>query len=94
MHKANEELAVSRDCRSCAKTRDSVRKHQKHLKLFPATMPFDFVAMDFLRPLPTTEREHHFVLVVTDRFSRRVRSVLLRTATATAIANALMDHWV
>lgn len=91
-HMTNAVLRVARDCPFCARTRSTVRKHQKYSKLFPAARPSAFVAMNLLRPLPRTERGHKYVLVFTDRFSNSDSFVLLPATTAIVVANALLDH--
>jgi hypothetical protein len=63
MHKEVEETV--RHCTVCAKNRVTERKRTSFLKLFPASGPLEFVAMDILGPLPKTERGNRFLLVKT-----------------------------
>ena len=70
-----------RQCTLCAKERISLRKHASLLKLFPAETPLDFVAIDILGPLPRTSKGHRFLLVITDRYSKLVKTVPLRSIT-------------
>jgi hypothetical protein len=63
-------------------------------KLFPASGSLEFVAMDIFGPLPKMENENHFLLVISDRFSKLTRTVPLRTITALRVAKALCDAWV
>ena len=91
---ANDVFSVSRDCRSCAAARGTRYKVQKHMKLFPATGPLEFLAMDLLGPLPRTHQGNEYVLVITDRFTKLCRSVPLRNTKAVAIATVFLDLWV
>jgi hypothetical protein len=75
----------------CAKNRVTERKRTSFLKLFPASGPLEFVAMDILGPLPKTEQGNRFLLVISDRFSKLTPTVPLRTITALGVAKAFCD---
>jgi hypothetical protein len=92
MHKEVEETV--RHCTVCAKNRVTERKRTSFLKLFPASGPLEFFAMDILGPLPQTEHGNRFLLVISDRFSKLTRTVPLRTITALGVAKAFCDSWV
>jgi Integrase zinc binding domain/Chromo (CHRromatin Organisation MOdifier) domain len=92
MHKEVEEIV--RRCTVCAKNRVTERKRTSFLKLFPASGPLEFVAMDILGPLPKTEHGNRFLLVISDRFSKLTRTVPIRTITALGVAKAFCDAWV
>ena len=92
MYKEVEETV--RHCTVCSKNRVTERKRTSFLKLFPASEPLDFVAMDILGPLPKTEHGNRFLLVISDRFSKLTRTVPLRTITALGVAKAFCDAWV
>ena len=51
-HMASDSFSTVRNCTSCAAIRGTLVKSQKDLKLFPATGPLEFVAMDLLGPCP------------------------------------------
>ena len=91
---ANDAFSTVRNCASCAAARRALVRHQKDLKLFPAAEPLDFVAMDLLGPLPKTAHGNRHVLVMTDQFTKLTRRILLRTTTASVVANAFLDNWV
>jgi Integrase zinc binding domain len=92
MHKEVEEIV--RRCTVCAKNRVTERKRTSFLKLFPASGPLEFVAMDILGPLPKTEHGNRFLLVIYDRFSKLTRTLPLRTITALGVAKAFCDAWL
>jgi Integrase zinc binding domain len=83
-----------RTCTTCAKNRIKERTHTSFLKLFPASAPLEYVAIDILGPLPKTGHGNRFLLVMTDRFSKLTRTVPLRTTTALVCARAFYDDWV
>jgi Integrase zinc binding domain len=59
---------VVRNCPVFSRNRIHERKRTSFLKLFPATEPLEYVAMDILGPLPKTEHVNRFLLVICDRF--------------------------
>jgi transposase InsO family protein len=54
----------------------------------------DYVAIDILGPLPRTRKGNQYLLVIADRFSKLVRTVLLSRITAAIVAWAFMEQWV
>ena len=93
-HMANDAFSTIRNCAPCAATWGTLVRHQKDLKLFPAAGRLDFVAMDLLGPSPKTTHGNRHVLFMTDRFTKLTRSILLRTTTASVVANAVLGNWV
>jgi Integrase zinc binding domain/RNase H-like domain found in reverse transcriptase len=83
-----------RHCTVCAKNRVTERKRNSFLKLFQASGPLEFVAMDILGPLPKPEHGNRFLLVISYRFSKLTRTVPLRTITALGAAKDFCDAWV
>ena len=93
-HMASDIHQTVTDCRSCARVRGTLRRHQKKLTLFPAAGPLEFVAMDLFGPLPKTAHGNKHILVITDRFTKMCRAIPLRTAQAPQVAQAFLDSWV
>jgi transposase InsO family protein len=91
---ASDVAETVRNCATCAKNRIKERTRTSFLKLFPASAPLEFVAIDILGPLPKTGHGNRFLLVITDRFSKLTRTVPLRTTTALVCARAFCDPWV
>ena len=63
------------------------------MKLFPATKPLEFVAIDILGPLTRSRNGYRLLVVITDRFSKLTRTVPLRSVTALLVAMAFCDNW-
>ena len=83
-----------RNCPECAKERVRIRKKSATMKLFPAKAPLQDVAMDLLGPLLKTKRGNKHLLVITDRFTKLVKVVPLRSSKGLTVAQAFVDNWV
>ena len=81
-------------CEGCAKNPIKERHHSNYLKLFPAAKPLEFLCMDILGPLPKTKPGNRYLLVMTDRFSKLMRTTLFRTFSMTSVARAFCNHLV
>jgi len=90
----NDVFQTAKDCRLCAEARGTRYKTQKPMKLFTATKPLDFIAMDLLGPFQPTKNGSTDILVITDRFSKLAQVTPLTSTTAPAVANAFIDNWV
>ena len=86
--------ATARNCMHCAKERVKLRRKTKRLKLFPATAPLEALSIDLLGELIRTPHGNRWLLVITDRFSKLVRTVPLKRITASEIAKAFVHHWI
>ena len=71
-----------------------LRKNTKEIKLFTPKAPLEFVAIDILGELITTKWGNHDILVISDRYSKLVRTVPLKNITAAHIAQAFVHNWV
>ena len=85
---------TARNCIHCAKERVKLQRKTKRLKLFPATAPLELLSIDLLGQLIRTPRGNRWLLVITDCFSKLVRTVALKRITAAEIAKAFVHHWV
>ena len=86
--------AVSKNCVTCARNRVLLRRNSKPMRLFPSSAPLEFLAIDLLGELIRTPRGNRFLLVITDRFSKLVRTVPLSSISAESVAKAFVTHWV
>ena len=83
-----------RQCSSCTRERITLRKHATYLSLFPAQPPLEYVAIDILGPLRKTTDGHRYLLCITDRYSKIIRTIPLKNITAATVAKAFCEHWV
>ena len=86
--------AVAKHCAACARERVKLRKNTKEMKLFTPKAPLAFVAIDILGELITTKRGNRYIVVISDRYSKLVRTVPLKKITAAHMAQAFVHHWV
>lgn len=50
-------------------------KRKRTLKLFPASSPLEFIVLDILRPLPRITSGNHFIIIITDMYTKLTRSI-------------------
>ena len=88
---------LTRSCHKC-----QARKTSRHTVRWPIisiplpTGPGIAVSVDYFGPLPTTPRGNAYILLFTDRFSRRADMYAVTAAnyTAEGIANVLVDRFI
>ncbi len=74
-----EVYRVVRTCHECTKERVRARKRSTLLKLFPTADPLEDVAMDLLGQFIEKSRGHKHLLVITDRFTKLVLEITMKT---------------
>jgi len=82
------------NCDSCARQRVRPLARRSPLTLFPATMPFQDIAVDLYGPLERTAAGHRFILMITDRFTKLVRAIPMDGTSAVDCASVVLDYWV
>jgi len=83
-----------RNCGSCARGRVNPLRVTAALQLFPATLPFQDIATDLFGPLTKTAAGHEYIMVITDRFSKLVRTIPMGQTRAVDCASVLLDYWI
>ena len=86
--------AVAHICAACAREWVKLRKNTKEMKLFTLKAPLEFVAIDILGDLITTKRGNRYILVISEGYSKLVRTIPLKKISAAHIAHAFVHHWV
>lgn len=81
-------------CHFCFHNRVKLQKHLNRLKLFPASRHYEAIAVDVLGPLPRTWPGKHFLLVITDPFTKQTKVIALAKITACIVAVAFCEVWV
>ena len=71
-----------------------LRMNTKETKLFTPNAPLEYVTIDILGEPNTTKRGNLYILVISDRYSKLVRTVPLKNIAAAHIAQAFVHHWV
>ena len=80
-------------CHICQVAKGSP-KAKGELQLFEATAPFEWVNIDLIGPMPTSELGNRFSSEIRDRFTRNVRSVPVPDKRADTIAKAFVTQWI
>jgi transposase InsO family protein len=70
------------------------KRKTTRMQLFPPNDPMEFIAMDILSRLATSNRGNRFLLVVTDRFTKLTRAYPLATTTTEVAAKTFFEGWV
>jgi hypothetical protein len=83
-----------RSCERFARNNIQERNRVNHMQLFTANELLVFVAIDILGSLPKMAHGNRFLLVISDRFSKLTRTILMRTTTALAVAKEFCTHCV
>jgi len=91
---AADVVSYVRSCDSCAQQRVRPLARRSLLTLFPATMPFQDIAVDLYGPLERTAAGHPFILVITDRFTKLMRAIQMDCTSAVDCASVVLDYWV
>jgi len=91
---ALESYSYLRSCYKCTQEQLASKHARSPMKLFPASGPLEYVAIDILGPLPRTKQGNQYLLVIADRFSKLVRTVPLKRITALSVAQAFANEWV
>lgn len=68
--------------------------HQRHLKLFRANWPLEFVRMDILVPLPKTSTWNKFAIIMTDRYLKQTRGIPVSKTTSLHASLASIDDCI
>jgi len=91
---AADVVSYVRKSERCARQRVRPLARCSPLTLFPATMPFQDIAVDLYGPLARTAAGHLLILVITDRFTKLVRALPIDGTTAVDCASVVLDYWV
>lgn len=82
------------DCESCVRETISLKRNAVRLKLFPAIVPSESVAIDIFAPLQETNQGIRSLLVISGRSSKFTKTVPLQSTSAFAVARAFCTHWL
>lgn len=80
-----------RRCDKCASRKPSGPKQRAQLQVSPPGYLMERIAMDILGPLPKTERNSRYILLIGDYFTKWVEGVAISDQEAKTIARALLD---
>lgn len=68
--------------------------HKSKLQLFPLVEPVEVETMDLLGPLPKTNDENQFLIVIIERYSKLKRATLTEKSTRTELLTIFLYYLV
>ena len=80
-------------CEMCARVKSGPR-NRAQLHQIPVGAPLDRLALDIVGPLPATERNNVYILVVSDYFTKWVEAYALPDQTAYTVAEVLFNEFI
>ena len=80
-------------CPECNRNKKANKTPRWELTPFHAGFPMERVHLDFLGPLPKTEKGNQFVLMIVDQFTKWVECIPVPSQTAEITAQAAVDHF-
>lgn len=86
--------AVRCSCMDSIKNDVKLRKHSKKVPLILTWARLEFIAVDILKERIRTPQGHGYLLLITDQFSKLVRTIPLKRITTRVMARAIFNHWV
>lgn len=85
---------VVQSCEICQKAKVSTVRIEGEMVSVLADVPLGRVLVDLYGPLPPGWNQTRFIFVVLDNFSRFVRLYPIKKATAVAVTNRMIDHYI
>ena len=82
------------ECDVCNQRKPSSASHRSPMENIRVSQPMELWAMDILGPLPITAREHQYVLVTSDHFTKWIEAVPMADQKAETVARAFIDNVV
>ena len=88
IYNASHVLLVRKSCSACQKGKPKGRTPKARLVSIPTIeVPFSRVTIDFVGPLPTTEKKNRYILICMDYAARYPEACPMRRR----VANALIE---
>ena len=81
-------------CALCWSVARNPERRCRPKAMLPTGSPGEVIAMDFFGPLPKTNRNNRFILVIIDHFTRWVLVEALKDAKAHSVTKTILDRWI
>jgi len=81
-------------CPSCRRVSGPLSKKKQSLASYSPGAPFSRIEMDHFGPLPASNCENKYILVITDTFTKWVEAVAVTDTEAKTTARAFINSWV
>eukprot|EP00117_Sycon_ciliatum_P009189 scpid21588/ scgid11586/ Retrovirus-related Pol polyprotein from transposon 412; Protease; Reverse transcriptase; Endonuclease len=83
-----------KSCTVCQTRKQPNPKPKAPLQTQLSSLPFQRIALDIMGPLPITDRNNRYVLVIADYFTKWVEVYAMPNMLATTVARFLFDGWI
>lgn len=83
-----------RECDICAQNKQGRRRPRAGLRQQPVGFPLEKIAIDILGPLPKTENECEYIMVVSDYFTKWTEAYAIKNHTAYTVADVLVKEFI
>ncbi|VDI83088.1 Hypothetical predicted protein [Mytilus galloprovincialis] len=81
-------------CPSCAKRKRGPGKGKYPMQHYTVTRPLECIAIDIMGPLPQTDNDNEYIMVIGDYFSKWKEAYALKNHTAQAVADKLVTEFI
>lgn len=92
-HMASTVCKTVTNCRKCTCTW-AKKAQMPHMKMFSASSPLEFFAVDLDCLLPKTTSGNQFLVIMTNRYSELTRVMPTSNTCAMHITSIFYDHWI
>ncbi len=81
-----------RECQQCQQRNPPQPQAKAPLGTIKSSQPFEKLSWDLMGPLPVSEKDNRYILVVTDLFTKWVDAFPLQDITSQTLATVLVDE--
>lgn len=83
-----------KSCNQCAARKGPSKRTRGRLQRYNVGAPFERIALDILGPLPVTNNQNKYILVVMDYFSKWPEAYSIPDQEASTVSEVLVREWV
>ena len=91
---AKDTAAWCRDCQQCQRSKPSKIPKATIQPIHVPQRRFAHIHVDLVGPLPISSQGHSHIFTIVDRSTRWLEAVPMKSTTATACADALVNTWI
>ena len=81
-------------CKACATRKSQPKRRRAPLQSEGSGLPMQRIAMDILGPLPETEQQNKYILVISDYFTKWTESFPMKNMEAKTVAEQLISNFI
>ena len=88
----NDTVEYVKACQECSQRRNPPGNRRAPMRSIPIGRPMEMIAMDFLGPLPETERKNKHLLIIADYYTKWIEAIPTQDQRAETTAQALLEQ--